>query len=159
MPSVRSAGILLYRRSVVLEVLLAHPGGPFWTRKDLGAWSVPKGEVDGDEDLMAAAYREFAEELGQPVPTGEPLALGEVTQKNRKVVYAWAVEGDLEPSEIVSNTFEMEWPPRSGKLRQVPEIDRVEWFDAVTAREKLNLAQAEFVDRLESFLANQPRKG
>lgn len=156
MPAPRSAGILLYRRrSDRLEVLLAHPGGPFWTKKDVGAWSVPKGEVDGDEEPLAAASREFVEELGHPVPAGEPMSLGDVTQKNRKVVSAWAVEGEFDPSSLESNTFVMEWPPRSGKLIEVPEVDRVEWFEADMARQKLNPAQAEFVERLEALLANQ----
>lgn len=152
MPPVRSAGILLFRRTAEVEVLLAHPGGPFWAKKDLGAWSVPKGEVDEGEDLRAAANREFAEELGQAVPDGDALNLGSVTQKNRKEVFVWAVEADFEPAQMVSNTFPMEWPPRSGRNIDVPEIDRVQWFDLDTAREKLNPAQAVFVDRLEGLL-------
>ena len=154
MPPVRSAGLLVFRRRAgELEVLLAHPGGPFWARKDDGAWSVPKGELEEDEDPLMAAQREFAEELGRPAPDGEPISLGEVVQKNRKVVVAWAVEGDLDPDSVVSNMFEIEWPPRSGEVAAFPEIDRVAWFDPVTARQKLNPAQAAFIDRLVARLA------
>lgn len=154
MPPIRSAGLLVFRRRAgELEVLLAHPGGPYWARKDDGAWSVPKGELEGDEDPLAAAQREFAEELGQPAPDGEPISLGEVVQKNRKVVAAWAVEGDLDPAAIVSNTFEIEWPPRSGEIAAFPEIDRVAWVDLDAARQKLNPAQAAFIDRLVAQLA------
>ena len=154
MPPVRSAGLLVFRRRAgELEVLLAHPGGPYWARKDDGAWSVPKGELEEDEDPLMAAQREFAEELGRPAPVGEPISLGEVVQKNRKVVVAWAVEGDLDPDSVVSNMFEIEWPPRSGEVAAFPEIDRVAWFDPVTARQKLNPAQAAFIDRLVARLA------
>ncbi len=154
MPPVRSAGLLVFRRRAgELEVLLAHPGGPYWARKDDGAWSVPKGELEEDEDPLMAAQREFAEELGRPAPDGEPISLGEVVQKNRKVVVAWAVEGDLDPDSVVSNMFEIEWPPRSGEVAAFPEIDRVAWFDPVTARQKLNPAQAAFIDRLVARLA------
>lgn len=154
MPPVRSAGLLVFRRRAgELEVLLAHPGGPYWARKDDGAWSVPKGELEEDEDPLMAAQREFAEELGRPAPDGEPISLGEVVQKNRKVVVAWAVEGELDPDSVVSNMFEIEWPPRSGEVAAFPEIDRVAWFDPVTARQKLNPAQAAFIDRLVARLA------
>ncbi len=150
---VRSAGLLLFRRSAAgFEVLVVHPGGPFWARKDLGAWSLPKGEYDDDEDPAVCARREFAEELGTAPPDGELLDLGEVRLKSGKVVVAWAVEGDLDTAEIVSNTFETEWPPRSGRRQSFPEVDRAEWFGPDEARAKLNPAQAEFVDRLEALL-------
>jgi predicted NUDIX family NTP pyrophosphohydrolase len=149
-----SAGILLHRRGEAgTEVLLVHPGGPFWARKDLGAWSIPKGELDEDEDPRACALREFAEETGTRLPDGALEELGSVKQKSGKVVVAFAVEGDLDPATLVSNTFELEWPPRSGRTQEFPEIDRAGWFDADAAREKLNPAQAAFVDRLEALLA------
>jgi predicted NUDIX family NTP pyrophosphohydrolase len=149
-----SAGILLHRRGEHgTEVLLAHPGGPFWARKDLGAWSIPKGELDEGEDARGGALREFAEETGAHLPDGALEELGSVKQKSGKVVVAFAVEGDLDPARLVSNTFEVEWPPRSGRIQAFPEIDRAEWFDLDTAREKLNPAQAAFVDRLEELLA------
>lgn len=150
----RSAGILLYRRrGDPLEVLLVHPGGPFWARRDAGAWSVPKGEYEPDEDPLAAARREFKEELGAPVPSGQALELGEVRQKGGKLVRVWAVVGDLDASASTSNTFELEWPPRSGRLIEVPEVDRAEWFTLERAREKINSAQAELLDRLSETLA------
>ena len=131
-------------------MLLVHPGGPFWAKRDDGAWSIPKGEYEDGEDPQAAARREFEEELGSPLPEGAELReLGEVKQKNRKVVAAWAVEGDLDASAAHSNTFEMEWPPRSGRRQEFPEIDRAEWFPLARAREKLLPAQAAFLDRLE----------
>jgi predicted NUDIX family NTP pyrophosphohydrolase len=141
----RSAGVLLRRSSG--EVLLVHPGGPFWARRDAGAWSIPKGEHDDDEDAEVAARREFEEELGVPAPA-ELTDLGTVRQKNRKEVRAFLGSGDLDVSAIVSNTFTIEWPPRSGRQAEFPEIDRAEWFPVVVAREKLNPAQAEFLDRL-----------
>jgi predicted NUDIX family NTP pyrophosphohydrolase len=141
----RSAGVLLRRADG--RVLLVHPGGPFWARKDLGAWSIPKGEHDDTEDPEACARREFLEELGVEAPL-ELVDLGTVRQKNRKEVRAFFGEGDVETSGIVSNTFEMEWPPRSGRMQAFPEIDRAEWFELATAREKLNPAQAAFLDRL-----------
>jgi predicted NUDIX family NTP pyrophosphohydrolase len=147
--SARSAGILLFRRGGRgIEVLLVHPGGPFWTRKDAGAWSLPKGAVDAGEDPLAAARREFGEELGTPPPAGEPLSLGEVRQRSGKVVQAWALEGDLDAGAIRSNTFEMEWPPRSGARQEFPEVDRAEWFAPDEARRRLLPAQAPFLDRL-----------
>jgi predicted NUDIX family NTP pyrophosphohydrolase len=150
----RSAGILLYRRrGDALEVLLVHPGGPFWARRDAGAWSIPKGEYDPGEDPLAAARREFEEELGAPVPGGPALELGEVRQRGGKLVRVWAVSGDLDASVATSNTFELEWPPRSGKLIEVPEVDRAEWFTLEDAREKINPAQAEMLDRLSETLA------
>jgi len=149
-----SAGILLHRRGEAgPEVLLVHPGGPFWARKDLGAWSIPKGELDGDEDPRACALREFAEETGTRLPEGALDELGSVKQKSGKEVVAFAVEGDLDPATVASNMFELEWPPRSGRTQSFPEIDRAEWFRLDAAREKLNPAQAAFVDRLETLLA------
>ena len=149
-----SAGILLYRRCAAgtLELLLVHPGGPLWARRDLGAWSIPKGELDAGEAPLTAARREFAEELGTAVPAGAaappPAALGEVRLKSGKRVLAWAVEGDLDASEIASNTFEMQWPPRSGRTRAFPEVDRAQWFSPAEARRRLNPAQVDFVERL-----------
>ena len=148
-----SAGILLYRRGPAgTEVLLVHPGGPFWARKDLGAWSIPKGELDDGEDPRACALREFAEETGTRLPAGALDDLGTVTLKSGKLVLAFAVEGDLDPATLSSNTFELEWPPRSGRTQAFPEVDRAEWFEVGAAREKLNPAQAAFVDRLEALL-------
>jgi predicted NUDIX family NTP pyrophosphohydrolase len=153
-----SAGILLWRsRAGHVEVLLAHQGGPFWVRKDLGHWTIPKGEVEPGEQLMAVARREFAEETGHEVPQNPFLALGEITQKSGKLVVGWAVEGDLDPSTAVSNTYELEWPPHSGSRQSFPEIDRVEWFDLDEARRRLKAAQTPFLDRLEAALApDQP---
>jgi predicted NUDIX family NTP pyrophosphohydrolase len=143
-----SAGILFYRRrDGRVEVLLAHPGGPFWKRKDLGAWSIPKGECQAGEDPMAAARREFEEETGLRLQS-ELTPLGEVKQAGGKVVRAWAVEGDCEASAMHSNTFQLEWPPKSGKIQQFPEIDRFEWFSLDAARERLVSAQAAFLERL-----------
>ena len=142
----RSAGVLL-RRAEDGRVLIVHPGGPFWARKDTGAWSIPKGEHDDGEDPEACARREFLEELGVEAPA-DLVDLGTVRQKNRKEVRAFYGEGDLDVGGIVSNTFEIEWPPRSGRMQSFPEIDRAEWFDVETAREKLNPAQVEFLDRL-----------
>ncbi len=148
-----SAGILLWRRREGrLEVLLAHPGGPFFARKDAGVWSVPKGEVDPGEDPIAVARREFAEETGHELPEGPMLDLGEVRQRGGKLVRAWAVEGDLDPASARSNTFELEWPPRSGRIQTFPEVDRVEWFELAEARERINPAQAAFLDRLADRL-------
>jgi predicted NUDIX family NTP pyrophosphohydrolase len=145
----RSAGILLYRRRAdELEVLLVHPGGPFWASKDLGAWSIPKGEHDADEDARACALREFEEETGSAPTAGELAELGEVRQKSGKVVAAWALEGDLDPATIRSNSFTMQWPPRSGQMKEFPEVDRAEWFGLEAARERINPAQAIFLDRL-----------
>jgi len=140
------------RRAAGLEVLLAHPGGPFFARKDDGAWSIPKGEVDPGEDLLAAACREFAEEVGFR-PAGQFIRLHPITQKGGKVVHAWAVEGDCDPAAAGSNTFTMEWPPHSGKHAEFPEIDRVAWFDVPTARRKIKQAQAPLVEELERLLA------
>jgi predicted NUDIX family NTP pyrophosphohydrolase len=149
-----SAGILLYRGAGDgLEVLLVHPGGPLWARRDEGAWSVPKGEYGAGEAPLAAARREFAEELGSPPPAGEPLELGEVRLKSGKRVLAWALPGELDPATVTSNTFELEWPPRSGRLREFPEIDRAEWFTLDRARRRINPAQVELLDRLQAALA------
>ena len=150
----RSAGILLYRTtSGRPEVLLVHPGGPFWARKDAGSWSIPKGECGDAEEARACALREFEEETGTAVPPGELLDLGEVKQRGGKVVSAWAAEGDLDADAVRSNTFTMEWPPRSGRTAEFPEVDRAGWFSADEAREKLVSAQAELVDRLLERLA------
>jgi predicted NUDIX family NTP pyrophosphohydrolase len=149
----RSAGILLYR--VVddgaegrIEVLLGHMGGPFWARKDAGAWTIPKGEHELAEDPLSAARREFEEETGVSLPASDFVDLGEVHQSGGKVVRAWAVEGDLDPATAVSNTFEIEWPPKSGRMATFPELDRFEWFDLDTARSKIIVAQREFLDRI-----------
>jgi predicted NUDIX family NTP pyrophosphohydrolase len=145
----RSAGILLYRLTAASpEVLLVHPGGPFWAKKDDGAWSIPKGEYGEEEDPRASARREFEEETGTALPAGELIELGSVKQKSGKLVSAWAVEGDLDADSIRSNTFTMEWPPRSGRTAEFPEVDRAGWFDPGAARVKLVSAQAAFVDRL-----------
>jgi predicted NUDIX family NTP pyrophosphohydrolase len=149
----RSAGILMYRRTgPELEVLLVHPGGPFWAKKDLGAWSIPKGEFEEREEPLAAAEREFCEELGvEPgvaFPDGAFLDLGVLVQPSRKEIIAWAVEGDFPVAALKSNTFEMEWPPRSGKKKRFPEVDRAEWFDLAEARRKILRGQVEFIERL-----------
>jgi len=150
----RSAGIVLHRRGAdgAVEVLLVHPGGPFWARRDAGAWSIPKGEHGDEEEPLAAARREFSEELGVPAPDGEAASLGEVRQKSGKRVSAWALAGDLDPEAIVSNTFELEWPPRSGRRQAFPEVDRAGWFGLPEAREKLLAAQLPFLDRLDALL-------
>ena len=148
-----SAGILLFReREGGLEVLLGHPGGPFFAKKDEGSWTVLKGEAEPGEDPQAVARREFAEETGSQPPDGAMLDLGEIRQKGGKTVVAWALAGDLDPATARSNTFEMEWPPRSGRRRAFPEIDRVEWFDLETARAKILPAQAAFLDRFERLM-------
>lgn len=156
-PAKTSAGLMLYRRlSGAVEVLLVHPGGPFWARKDAGAWSIPKGEAAPGEDLEAAARREFEEETGFPAPS-RLLPLGSIRQKAGKVVYGFAAEGDCDPLAIRSNRFDLEWPPRSGKTISVPEVDRAEWFTLDAARARINPAQAAFLDRLAE-LAGKSRK-
>jgi predicted NUDIX family NTP pyrophosphohydrolase len=134
------------------EVLLVHPGGPMWAKRDAGAWSIPKGEYEPGEDPLAAASREFEEELGTPAPDGPMTDLGEVKQKSGKIVSAWSVAGDLDVTEITSNTVEVQWPPRSGKMLEIPEVDRAQWFGLPAAREKINPAQAELIDRLAEIL-------
>ena len=136
------------RRGAELEVLLVHPGGPMWARRDAGAWSIPKGEYHPGEDPLAAARREFAEELGTPPPNGGTNELGEIRQKSGKLVRAWAQQGDLDAREIHSNTCLVQWPPRSGRMVEVPEVDRAEWFTLEQAREKINPAQVALLDRL-----------
>jgi predicted NUDIX family NTP pyrophosphohydrolase len=153
----RSAGILLYRRRTEgPDVLLVHPGGPFWQRKDLGAWSIPKGEYEEGEDPRACARREFEEELGTAPPDGDLAALGTTRQAGGKLVTAWAAEGNIDPASVRSNTFSLEWPPRSGVMREFPEIDRAQWFPLAEARRRINPAQAVFVDRLGEGLDNLP---
>jgi predicted NUDIX family NTP pyrophosphohydrolase len=143
-----SAGILLYRiRSAALEVFLVHPGGPFWMKKDEGAWSIPKGEIEDDEDLLESARREFHEETGSPVG-GDFLALQPLRQRSGKLIHAWAVEGDIDAASVKSNLFSMEWPPNSGTIRQFPEVDRAEWFAIPEAQKKLLLGQRGFLDEL-----------
>jgi predicted NUDIX family NTP pyrophosphohydrolase len=151
--SKRSAGILLYRLSGgEPEVLLVHPGGPFWEKRDAGAWSIPKGEYGEDEDPQACARREFEEETGTALPPGALADLGRVRLRSGKQVTGYAAEGDLDAKAILSNTFEMEWPPRSGRRQAFPEVDRAEWFGLDAARQKLNEAQAAFIDRLAELL-------
>lgn len=151
-----SAGMLLWRRrDGRLEVLLGHPGGPYFAGKDLDHWTVLKGEVEPGEDLVAVARREFAEETGQQAPSGPLIDLGDIRQKSGKVVRAWAVEGDLDPETALSNSFEMEWPPRSGRVQEFPEIDRVDWYELQPARVKIKAAQAPFLDRLERAMKSQ----
>lgn len=152
MPETRSAGIVLYRRSGgKLEVFLVHPGGPFWAKKDSGAWSIPKGEYAEGEDPAVAARREFAEETGCEL-TGRLQPLTALKQPSGKVISAFAAEGDLDPATIKSNTFVLEWPPRSGKIQQFPEVDRGAWFDMATARVKILAGQRPFLDELLGFV-------
>jgi len=151
-----SAGILLYRlRDGRPEVLLVHPGGPFWAKRDEGAWSIPKGEHDDGEEPLACARRELEEELGAQVAIVDPIDIGSVRQKAGKVVQAWAADGDFDPAELRSNTFTMQWPPRSGRTQTFPEVDRAGWFSLEEAREKLIPAQAPFLDRLAAALAQR----
>lgn len=146
-----SAGLLLFREPAAPQLLLVHPGGPFWARKDLGAWSIPKGEPEPGEELLACALRELGEELGPAAPAlaGEELIeLGSISQKSGKTVHAWAAQADFDPAALASNSFELEWPPRSGERREFPEADRAEWFDPDEARRKILPAQAPLIDRL-----------
>jgi predicted NUDIX family NTP pyrophosphohydrolase len=152
----RSAGILLYRRDAdSLRVLLAHMGGPFFVKRDTGVWTMPKGEPEPGEDLETTARREFAEELGLPVPPGPLVPLGEITQKGGKVVTAWAVEGDLDPADVVPGTFEMEWPRGTGRLAVFPEVDRAAWWTPDECAARIVPAQLELVDRLVAHLATR----
>lgn len=149
MKHVRSAGLLVYReQGGQVEVLLGHMGGPFWARKDARAWSIPKGEYAPDEDPLQAARREFEEEMGSPPPDGPVTSLGELRQPSGKVITAWSIRGDFDPESLQSNTFALEWPPRSGHIQQFPEIDRAEWFTPDVAHEKLVRGQIGFIDRL-----------
>jgi predicted NUDIX family NTP pyrophosphohydrolase len=148
----QSAGLLLYRvRQAAPEVFLVHPGGPFWAKKDTGAWSIPKGEAEPNEDLLARARREFTEETGFAVD-GEFRPLAPIRQSGGKIVHAWAVEGDCDAAAIKSNTFDLEWPPRSGRVQAFPEVDRAQWFALAAAREKINRAQLGLIDELERLL-------
>ncbi|MFE7927945.1 NUDIX domain-containing protein [Streptomyces sp. NPDC057456] len=150
----RSAGLLLFRHTDDgPQVLLGHMGGPYFAKKDAGAWTVPKGEYEPDEPAWEAARREFREELGLPPPDGEAIVLGEVRQKNGKIVTAWAIEADLDPAAITPGTFTLEWPPRSGRTQEFPELDRVAWFGLDRAREVIVTAQAAFLDRLAEHSA------
>jgi predicted NUDIX family NTP pyrophosphohydrolase len=152
----RSAGILMYRGSgATLELLLVHPGGPFWAKKDHGAWSIPKGEYEQGEEALAVAKREFEEELGSPPPQGTFFELGELVQPSHKAITAFAVEGDFEPAKLESNRFEMEWPPRSGRKQSFPEVDRAAWFAPAEAHEKIQSGQAPFIDRLLEHLQSR----
>jgi len=147
-----SAGILLYRlRAGTLEVFLVHPGGPYWTRKDAGAWSIPKGEVEEGADAFGTARREFEEETGSAIH-GDFVSLAPLKQPSGKLVYAWAVNGDIDASSVKSNTFSMEWPPHSGRQQQFPEVDRGEWFNVAAAQEKITAGQRSFLDQLQAHL-------
>jgi predicted NUDIX family NTP pyrophosphohydrolase len=147
-----SAGLLMYRfRDGVLEVFLAHPGGPFWAKKDLGAWSIPKGEYPPEEDGLAAAQREFAEETGCAIQ-GELLPLTPLRQPSGKLIAAWAFQGDCDPAALKSNTFTLEWPPRSGRQQEFPEVDRGDWFTLEEAKEKIIRGQVGFLEELERIL-------
>jgi predicted NUDIX family NTP pyrophosphohydrolase len=151
----QSAGLLLFRDAAPPELLLVHPGGPFWAKKDLGAWSIPKGEPEPGEEPRECALRELREELGPAAPSLSPdelIELGSIRQKGGKLVHAWAAAAEFDPADLASESFELEWPPRSGRRQQVPEVDRAEWFDLAAAREKILPAQAEFLDRLLEHL-------
>lgn len=144
-----SAGLVVFRRrDDRLEVLLVHPGGPFWSKRDEGAWSIPKGEIEAGEKPIDVARREFQEELGLPAPEGELTPVGSVRQAGGKVVHAWAIESDVDVGRLRSMTLDVEWPPRSGRTQTYPEVDRAEWFDLDASRTKINPAQAAFLDRL-----------
>lgn len=156
MASKQSAGILLYRRRTEqTEVLLVHPGGPFWVKKDVGAWFIPKGELEPGEDALQAAHREFLEELGSPPPGGEALALGTVKNKSGKLIAAWAIEGDLDVATAKSTMFSLEWPPKSGKKQEFPEVDRASFFAPSEARVKLHPAELPLLERLFVLLASR----
>jgi predicted NUDIX family NTP pyrophosphohydrolase len=147
----QSAGLILYRRRREIEVLLVHPGGPFWAKKDMHAWSIPKGEFGAGDDPLSAARREFTEETGLPID-GTFRALPPVKQPGGKVVHAWAVEGDCDPAAVTSNRFTLEWPPRSGRMQEFPEVDRASWFPLAVAREKIHKGQVALLDALETML-------
>jgi predicted NUDIX family NTP pyrophosphohydrolase len=149
----QSAGILLFRRTTAsAEVLLGHPGGPFWRNKDKGAWSVPKGEYEADEEPLVAACREFQEETGQAVPDGERIDLGEMKRKDGKVIHVWAIEGAIDEQHIMSNMFEIEWPPKTGQMQSFPEIDRAAWYGLNQAPMKMHQGQGVFIERLAEHL-------
>ena len=151
----KSAGLLLFRRNSdpsQLEVLLVHPGGPFWRNKDEGAWTIPKGEFADDEEPLVAAKREFLEELGAEPPPGDYILLKPVKQAGGKMVHAWAVEGEFDPANLQSNTFQQEWPPRSGRMQEFPEVDRAEWLTAEAARKKILAGQSPLIDELKKRL-------
>ena len=149
-----SAGVLLYRRrDGAVEVFLVHPGGPFWAKKDKGAWSIPKGEYAEGEDPLSVAKREFAEELGCPPPEGRYIELGELKQPSGKRITAFAVAGDFDSATVKSNLFELEWPPKTGRKQSFPEVDRAQWFTLAEAREKILPGQAPFIDRLRDLLS------
>jgi predicted NUDIX family NTP pyrophosphohydrolase len=153
----KSAALLLYRHVAgQLEVLLVHPGGPFWAKKDDGAWSIPKGEFDEGEDPLAAARREFKEETGMSVHD-EAISLGTIRQSSAKIIFAWAVQGAFDPSQLKSNLFSMEWPPKSGRKQEFPEVDRAVWFTVPQARQKILKGQTEFLDRLQEKLREDAR--
>lgn len=150
-----SAGILLFKKeNDSLYYFLVHPGGPFWKNKDLGAWSIPKGEILPGEDLLERALTEFKEETGK-TKEGKFIKLSPVKQKGGKTVYAWALQGDMDTSDLYSNTFSLEWPPKSGKITEVPEVDRWEWFSSEEAQQRINPAQKDFITELESLVKNQ----
>jgi predicted NUDIX family NTP pyrophosphohydrolase len=145
----QSAGLLMYRgQGATLELLLVHPGGPFWAKKDLGAWSIPKGEHEAREDPLAVARREFEEELGSAPPQNAVIELGKLVQPSRKVITAFAIAGDFDPAHLKSNEFEMEWPPKTGRKQSFPEVDRAEWFSPEDAHKKIHAGQQPFIDRL-----------
>lgn len=151
MAKIISAGLLLYRRRAELEVFLVHPGGPFWAKKDAGAWSLPKGEFEEGEEPLQAAKREFAEETGFSVD-GEFLPLEPLKQRGGKIILAWAIQADCDPSQLRSNLFSLEWPPKSGRMQKFPEVDRARWFTIPEARKRINAGQAGFLDQLRSAL-------
>lgn len=153
---VQTAGILVFRRKPNLEVFLVHNGGPFFVRRDKGFWTIPKGRFEEGEEPLDAAQREFEEETGLPMPDSELIDLGKIKQVNNKEVQAWAVEGDLDPSRLRSNTFDLEWPPKSGQIQQFPEVDRGEWFDLAKGAVKINAGQAELLTRLAEKFGEKP---
>ena len=161
MPSKRSAGLILHRRNAdgVIEVLLVHPGGPFWVNKDLHAWSIPKGEYDEGEDAETVALREFEEELGSPPPDGARRLLGESGASGRKRISAWALEADFDATHVASNTFQLEWPPRSGQIKEFPEVDSAAWWTIETARTKIHKGQIPILDALLAVLDDRGEGG